>query len=400
MKNALIISLIALILLLGGAWLYLLLNGAPKNIPSFGNLFGKATTVVNTPTNSEQITPSTTEETSPDRTINVRQELVKLTERSTAGAIITSHQNASTTEENVIRYMTKGTGYIYDISLITGVEKRISGRTIPQVVEALWSPKGNAAILTTDVNGVQGEKSLLLFSTGETGEVSTTLEGLSSIENASFDTEGNILFYTEKTTEGTVGFARNLTTGATEQLFSVPFKESRVLWDVWEKHTHYIYTKPGLGFMGYLYQITPSGLKKIDSAKTLSASRIDANTLIINKDSGKGPYSLLLTADGRDEFLNIETLSEKCAGYGAMIWCGATEGAGNSSFPLAWYEGTVSYADALWSITTTNGVSKKVADPEALSREQIDVTDMQTAPGGLLFKNKRDDSLWLYNFPR
>ncbi len=400
MKNKLIIILVVLILLLGGVWVYLLLNGAPKSITDLrDNIFGKATTIAVAPSQTPPVETVVPDENTP-RTVPTKAQLVKLTERVTAGATF-----ASTSAGVVVRYAVKGTGHVYEINLESGVETRISARVLPQVVEARWSPLGTRAILITDDSGLRGDTFLATLMTNNSGETLFDTEKIEAVENSAFTSAGDQLLYTQKNASGgTTGFSRNLRTGAVAELFSVPFGEGTMLWETWStgSSTHYIYTKPALGFMGYLYALEKGGLRKVDSAYTLTALRTDTDTLIVNKRTGGGPYGLLLDMKkGTGNFLSIQTLSEKCGGVGDTVWCGTAQEASSESFPIDWYQGVVTFADSLYRIDRRTGDAKFVLDPETASRERIDITDISVSPQGpILFKNKKDDSLWLFNPPK
>ena len=400
MKKKLIIALVVLIVLLLGVWVYLLLNGAPASVTEFReNIFGKPAAVipVSTPTQGE-VPLEDGEGSATSRTLPIKSTLVKLTDRPVAGATF-----ATTSEGAVVRYAVKGTGHVYDVSLTTGTENRISNRVIPQTVEVAWSPVGTRAVFTTDVGGKKGDTFLTTLTTTDAGALWLDSEKIGSLANAAFSQAGDELFYTETIENGyTRAFARNVRSGTIQTLFTVPFGENTVLWDLWKTAStsvHYVYTKPASGFNGYLYSIAGNALSKVDSAKNLSALRTDSAVVIINKDSGGGPYSLLLnTRSGRGDFLSIQTLKEKCGGYDTVVWCGTSVNAQDENFPIAWYQGTLSYADSLYKLDTRTGQSALVLDPETLAREQIDITNLTVSPEGpVIFKNKKDDSLWLFN---
>ncbi|MBX9906756.1 hypothetical protein K2X96_02565 [Patescibacteria group bacterium] len=395
MKKIFILILVLLILILGGVWIYLLLNGAPKSIEDIrDNIFGENTTVSTGPTPvalEDQV-----DDYEEDRTIPIGAELTKLTERPVAGAVI-----ASTTDGLVVRYMTKGTGHVYDISLETGIETRVSNQTIPYVVESYWSPSGNRVVIITDIDGTQGETFIGSLATGDSGSVEISLEETPRLENIAFGAQGQ-LFYTRKSTEGgLLGYSRNLQSGTASQIFSLPFGEGAVLWDIWENKKHYVYTKPAIGFMGYLYGISGNNLVKIDQSKNLVALRIDANTLLVTKNSGSDPYGLLLNIQtGIGNFVSLATLREKCGASEIRMLCAASDSAKTTSFPVDWYRGTVSYADTLFTVGTSTGATSVALDLTQKSREEIDVLDLRVSEYRAIFKNKKDDSLWLHNIPQ
>ncbi len=398
MKNALIIVLIVIILILGGIWGYLFLNGAPKSLSDVGdNVFGTSPAVVPVATDTE-VTPGPVD-SGASRTVKTDAILAKLTTRAVAGAMI-----STSSVDTFIRYAEKGTGYIFEIDLKTGTEIRISNKVIARAVEAYWSPTGNHVVFITDAQGKRDETLLGTLSIKkDTKETVLDTESIAQGSNIAFTRNGKELLYTETNPSGgTTSFSRTLATGDTKTLFTVPFAESTVLWDLWGTSAHYVYTKPALGFNGYLYKVTKGGLEKIDEASALSAARLGTSTLIINKNSGKGPYSLLVdTVKNNGIFLNIQTLSEKCAKIGISIWCGSDAAANSNTFPISWYQGEVSYADLIWNVDSMTGEGSIAVDPEAFIREQIDVTDMMTSDEGpLIFRNKRDDTLWIFNPPK
>lgn len=395
MKNILIASLVVVIVFLIGVWAYLLINGAPEGFTDMRNaLFGNSTTVA-----TERTTPpiTTLPEDEGPKTLPVLDELFKVTSRPVAGAVL-----ASTTDGVVIRYMVKGTGHIFDVSLRDGKETRVSNQTIPNTVAAYWSPMGSRVVVATDSDGLQGNTFLGSVATSDSGSLTLSLEGIPPIENIAFSTTGEVLYYTNTSAKGeTHAYVRNIKSGETTGIFTLPFKESTVLWDIWENKTHYAFTKPAFNFMGFLYKISAQGLTKIDESKNFTALRINTDIFIVTKNDGGGPYSILLnTKKGIGDFLSMQGLREKCAGTEIRILCGHTGAAQENTYPISWYKGTVSYSDKLWDINIKTGEVFQALDLEGRSREQIDVTDMSFRDGKVLFKNKRDDSLWLYNMQR
>jgi hypothetical protein len=389
MRTTLIIILITLILLLGGAWAYLLLNGAPKSVADIRqSLFGGSNTIVTT------LTPTPVVESEPAeaRTIPLASPLIEVTDRAVAGAII-----AQVGSSTVLRYMEKGTGHVYEVSLETGLETRISNTTIPGATHATWAPQGTRAVVETDTQGNRGSMFLGTLSTSTTGYV-FDLEGLTdTLENIAFGNKGE-LFYTVAGDGGTVALARDLRTGSTAEIFRLPFTQSTVLWDIWGKGNHYAYTKPAYGYTGYLYRIDGGALTKIAQGQTLSAVRPEAVAFLITQDGGTGSYSTLLRTDtSMAPFMDIHATDAKCAGDTSVIWCAASAEAG-AGFPVAWYQGTVSYDDSIYRVDPKTGVSTLELDPEAIARVPIDATDLAVGPDGrVIFRNKIDDSLWLLN---
>jgi hypothetical protein len=388
MRSFLIILLIVLIVFLGGAWAYLLLNGAPESVADLREkLFGGGSgPVVSAPVTTPVIE---TEDTGP-RTIPLSSPLIEVSNRAVAGAVIT--EMASST---VLRYMEEGTGHIYEVSLETGIETRISNTTIPGASRAIWAPQGSKVVVLTDTQGVPSAMFLGTLSTTTNG-FAFDLEGLpEGLDNIAFSHAGT-LFYTTEGAEGMVAWSRDPKQGSVTPLFTLPFREGSVLWDTWGGTEHYVFTKPAFGFQGFLYAIGKEGLEKIDEGATLAAVRPDTNILIINKNRDQGVPSLLLDRkSGLGSFLPLPVVEEKCTGTASMLWC-ASDATADAAFPVSWYQGTVSYDDLIYRIDAETGTATLELDPETLARKPLDVTDLATGPDGhIIFKNKTDDTLWL-----
>jgi len=388
MRTILISVLVALILLLGGAWAYLLLNGAPASVADLReNLFGGANDLIVTTPNP---TPIITQDSTETRTIALGVPLLQVSDRAVAGAVI-----ATVGSSSVLRYVEKGTGHIFEVSLETGLETRISNTTIPGAVYANWAPSGARTIIETDAQGARGSMYLGTLSTSTAGTV-VDLEGLTDTLNNIAFSEEDTLFYTTTTGGVTVAFARNLTQGSITELFRLPFVESTILWDTEGEGRHYAYTKPAFGFQGFLYAAGSTGLEKIDQGAGLVAARI-GDMLLISKNRAQGAPTLILNeASGLGAFTSVPGSREKCAGE-TTIWCGASAEAG-ADFPVSWYQGTVSYDDSIYRINPSSGEVALELDPEMIAREPLDVTDLGVGPDGrVIFKNKVDDTLWLLN---
>lgn len=388
MRAVFISVLIALIVILGGIWAYLLLNGAPEGVADIRrNLFGSGDAIVTTPLEA----PILATEDRGDRTIPLGAPLTQVTDQAVAGAVI-----ASVGSSTALRYVEKGTGHIYEISLESGVETRISNTTIPGAVGAVWAPSGERVVIETDVQGARGSMYLGSLSTSTAG-TSVNLEGLNdTLDNAAFSQSGT-LFYTIKDSAGTRAWARGIGAGSATELFSLPFQESIVLWDIWGAEGHYVYTKPASGFRGFLYRVTSGKLEKVAAGQTLSAVRPMQHILMITEDGGPGSYSKLIdTRKDTESFMEFAAVKEKCAA-GTAIWCAANAETG-AGYPVAWYQGRISYNDSIYRIDPDTGNTALELDPETLAREPIDITDMSAGPDGrVVFRNKVDDSLWLLN---
>ncbi len=94
----------------------------------------------------------------------------------------------------------------------------------------------------------------------------------------------------------------------------------------------------------------------------------------------------------------ITALPEKCLWTkdSITLFCGAPNEIPEGMYPDSWYQGKVSFSDALWKINTETGALNILAIPEEDAREEIDLIDPMLSPDEhtLIFRNKKDSSLW------
>jgi dipeptidyl aminopeptidase/acylaminoacyl peptidase len=387
--RAFLITILAIaILLLAGAWVYLLINGAPESVEDLRDqLFGGTT--LPTPEPITETTPTIAE---PDDRLATNVPLLQVSERAVAGAGL--HRIASS---SVLRYMEKGTGHIYELDVDTGVSTRISNTTIPGAARAIWSPQGDRLIILTDTQGGPGTISLGTLATTTDGVLLSLSPLTDDTENIAFSQDGTTLFYTRPASDGKTELsALALKTNTVKRAGVVPFSESTMLWDLWGSDEHYVYTRPAAGYRGYLYRIGDRSLEKIDEGETLVAVRADRATMLINKSGQSGETSTRIDlGTNAGDFLSIPVVREKCAS-GSSVWCAASEEAGGS-FPVPWYQGLVSYSDRIYRVDPETGAQASL-ELETYARMPIDVTDLSAGmEGRLIFINKRDDTLWLAN---
>ena len=68
------------------------------------------------------------------------------------------------------------------------------------------------------------------------------------------------------------------------------------------------------------------------------------------------------------------------------------------TLPDSWYQGAVSFSDRFWKIDVENRLASLLFDPEQLAEVRIDTVSpvADSVSRSLIFTNKTDGSLWLY----
>ncbi|MEK7606454.1 MAG: hypothetical protein AAB458_02590 [Patescibacteria group bacterium] len=320
----------------------------------------------------------------------------EVTDALVANAVIVF---TGTTTGNILRYVERETGHIYELSLLSGVLRRLSNTTVPRIQEAYFG--NNGSLIALQYLGEDGE-------TIETfvGSVTTT-----SIESSSEFT-GDFLaqniqtitlhptqpgvFYTLKAGGGTAGRLFDPVSKQIASLFSSPLSEWTALWN--SGTNIYLHTKPSSSAQGFAYAIapgsaTPARVFTNTFGITLLPNPFNKNILVgSSKDTPK--MSLFNNTDGSTVSLVGTTFPEKCVWKTATVLvCAIPESASSID---SWYNGSVSFSDSVWKINVETGLTDFLFDSEQTQKE-FDATHLSVSSDGtiLSFINKKNSHLWV-----
>lgn len=383
MKKTFIILGIILLIIIGAVWVYLFMYGVPKDA---GEVFARFRTDGGTPTfvgNGSDSTVDTAPVTEGGRVQRLRQ----LTTRPVAGAI---------TLNGSVRYAEQGTGHVYDIDLQNGVEKMVSGTTIPKTVRAVFSSTGDQAAFTTLSNGSAAVVTGNLTQGGGEGsfEGNTLPPGAREV---SFSTASNTLNYYLPSAGGGTAYAYNLLTKKSVELFTTPLRDVRIIWG---KDT-YVYTTPSVVQTGYVYHEKSGVLGYVTGGgKGLMALPYDGG-VIVTTNTEKGLTSLDATRNTSIPIIAL--MPEKCAASGAekgILFCGVpTSFDETKKYPDDWYKGVATFSDRLFRVNAPSSTIQTVSSLEQESGRPIDISFMGISTDGklLYFINKYDNTLWAFD---
>ncbi len=372
-----------IITLLVGFWVYSFLFGSPTNDDSiFTNLgiFGQ--------NNTEEIyTPPVTDETP---VVDVAaDQLRQLTTKPVLVGKILAQNDVS-----VMRYVEAGTGHIFDINLTTGSENRVSQISIPFASEAVISPSGDYVAVRS---GYTNNNTLMLVDlTTETSPIETKLPN--QVESFAFGYNNELLF-TEFSLGQTEGRGYLPSTKTTRRLFSAPFTTHNMAWSNSSTSNHIIYTKPAASQLGYAYEITASGLKRLSiSGFGLTVSQSNG-VRFIGTLSGANYITTIGTRSGTFERSPAAVIPEKCTVSAREIdvyFCASPIRLQIANYPDVWYQGKYTFDDYLWAAKP--GRSTLLVHPLQSLGRSLDIVDPQLSQDERMvyFINKTDKSLWLY----
>jgi hypothetical protein len=384
MKKFLIIFGIILILIFGAVIAYVLLYGAPKNVDEiFANLTEAPDEVFvgdETDTTIDVEDPTDTEEGNFDE----RTRLYPLTTRPVAGA---------TFIDGGVRYVERGTGHIYEIDLLGGEERIVSGTTLTRTIRATFSPSGDHVALVTESES--GLETVLGTLTGSGSDRSLALTALPpGAEEAGFSPSGEVLQFFVPSVNGGTGYAYTIATDKTVELFSIPLSDVRILWGT----PIHVFTTPSAHAMGYVYHIGKDGLEYVtEGGKGLMAFRHASGTIVsVTTESGMETRDV---KSGTVPFLDLFT--EKCTTIGSMphlLYCASPLNMNPGvTYPDEWYKGIADFTDALVRVNSASSSATMLSYLEEESGRPIDVSMIGTnVQGDMIYMvNKYDGALWI-----
>ena len=387
MKKSLIVSIgVILILLVLCVWLYLLFFGTPKD---GGDVFTNLGFEVTTP--APATTTTALEATLPATdvalaTLGTGKALQQLTTRPVAGFGFVG------TSSDRIRYVERGTGHIYEIDTAAGTEIRVSGTTIPQVVEAAFSPSGEQVALTAEISDTHTIYAGLINAEQEKADY---LELPSGASQPALVEDGDVR-YILKTNIGTEGYRLNIDTKESVRIFSIPLRDITVLWG----EETYLYNKPTRYAEGTLYKID-NGLKPVLPTHFGFVGGLTDSYYLTNYNEGGVMASYAKNKEsGEAVRLATSFVPEKCAASAdTRVWCAAPYTSHDGAFLEGWYRGSVQSADILWIVDISRGQAQSMANFLVDAGRQVDVDHIIVDSSGQVpaFRNKIDNTLWIYD---
>lgn len=381
-----------IVLLLVAVWAYLLFFGTPETADDvFAELGigGSEDTFVVPP-------PITVEETP---TVNMeRSRLRQLTTKPVIG-----FREISTATNTVpsLYYAEMGTGNIFSINLGSGEEVRISGTTVPQASRAEISDDGILVAIASPTNSKNLNLSLgVLSTTTPTDMVLTSFNAV--VSDFTIAASGELLF-AEQGEASTVATAYNATTEKETVLFTLPYREARIVWGESGNDSHYAYPKASYALEGFLYEAKASALTRLPIDGFGFTAKANDDLIVYTTLVNQIPTTYLYNRNTKQErALNSYTLPEKCLlpETGTIIICAQEAIAAPYESPDAWYQGTASFKDTLYAINTDEFSAELLSDTFAASNRELDATRLTVGESGsaLYFINKNDNTLWMYEF--
>lgn len=298
-----------------------------------------------------------------------------------------------------VRYIERASGNVYSFTVHDRVLTRISNKTLPGVIRASWLSDGSRAYaqFLTNESGVDTVATYSLPATG--GEGFFLESGLSSVGISGSSTVFTLL----PNATGSVASIATALGSSVKTLFVSPLSE--ITLQAFGKQ-YLATTKPAASVSGYAFQVdgkTGAFTRLIGPFQGLQTLPDPTGKYVLFSyvSRGKVYTSVFDVVNRTSTQLPVTTLADKCAWIpnGTALYCGVPT-AITGTLPDSWLQGASSFSDRLWKVDMDTRLATLVADPNQLANIVIDMVSLTFDPGVdvVVFTNKKDGSLWTYDF--
>ncbi len=404
MQRFLLIVAILAVLLGGGGAAYLyfvgnpleaLLDEAPENA---GDLlpFGDDTPPATTTPDDVVVDVTTPLPIPTDSESGAPAKLRKISDGPVATGAV-AYQATSSAPGVAIAFIERASGNVFQYLMETDVVTRTSNRTVPGIQEAVWRPDGSRAYIR--------------YLSGDTAETVHTYalpaDGSGGFflaqDLASIETNATSILTLSSGDNGSIGTTARVDGSQSKRVFTTPL--SSIYTSFLGTSQYLVTTKASATLAGYTYLVNATGQfeRLAGPLSGLSARPSPTGTwLLLSHIKDSVMHLSLLNLANREQItLPVATLADKCAWSkdATALYCGVPVAPPQGfAYPDDWYQGAVSFSDRIWRIDVAGRYAELVVDLVKEVGAPIDATALTLDPAEsvLVFKNKRDASLWAY----
>lgn len=314
---------------------------------------------------------------------------------------------------DVIRYIQRADGNIFETKTDTLTVNRLSNKTIPKIYEAIWAQTGGGQggagdiVITRQLK--DDNETIESFAAKLSGSASSTEKQLSGvylpqrISALAISPDKSKMFYLYPSGTGTSGIFANADGSKKTLIFESPLSEW--LADFADNKTVVLTTKPSAGATGFSYFLNTA-----NGSVSKILGKIAGLTILVSPDKKLALYDESVTGSFRTKIYDLtgnrstdfalQTLPEKCVWSRiepTVVFCAAPKATPVCSYPDCWYQGRVAFGDDIWKINVATGETNRLISPETFVNKTIDVINplLNENESFLLFVNKIDLSLWI-----
>ncbi len=295
-----------------------------------------------------------------------------------------------------LRYVEKGTGHIWDVSLTTRERYQISNETIQNVVTAeINQTTGDVAIVYS--NNQQNNLRTVITQINQQGTSTPNYTindrfflPVDIVSLAPLNT-GWVYAVQQELGGETLVMYNGRTRDESRSLSVVPLHDIELSGAFEEEIV--ISTKPSSFSRGYVFDENMTLILEPRRALSVLSAR-DSLDRLFSSINESNNIELRHTRDNREEWVIGPTFSEKC------VWSRDERGVAYCSFPQLfprgtypddWFKGKVSFNDSLFRINTTTQERRLVGNLGEIDVSKLSINSRSSA---LVLQNKKDSSLW------
>jgi hypothetical protein len=302
----------------------------------------------------------------------------------------------------IIRYVDRATGHIYEVDPVAFTKTEIANNTLPKIYKALWKPDGSVVVEQTLPNDgdIVVTTSIALSapkSTSTDPNYTLTATQLRGSASSLVGTNNSIAYVLQDT--GTIGFSGYAGQKPTT-LYSSAFNNWQL---AWQGTNLVLTTNASVDADGFSYLLSPSSrlTKLLGPLKALTSLVSPDGTKVAYsyKDEDGSTFAVKVLKSGNTNTLVPATLSEKCVWsvkQKSVIYCATPNNGIGENDPDAWYQGITHFSDNIWKFDIDKGTNNLIAEPKKNFNVDLDIINPQLSPNEdyLMFQNKTDLSLW------
>jgi len=302
-------------------------------------------------------------------------------------------------EIDLIRYIEKATGHIYEIGANSVVPTRISNTTIPKIHEAIWLNENNLIIRYLDEQIIKTFSAELVAIADASTE--KELQGVFLRDNLKEIIKfGKKLFYLMEMENFSTGILSDWDGENQTEIFSSPLKEW-LLSEIDDKQIAFSSKTSELssGFLFIFNSQTDKFEELLTEKLNLSALVASNSNVLYSENSGIKPVLFLYDKQsGISAELGFVSFPEKCVWSedNLSIYCAVPRGILSKSSLDEWRKGKISFTDDIWKIDVATLATTLLISPTEELGVALDIIKpmVNSAENYLVFINKKDYSLW------
>ncbi|XKT75302.1 MAG: hypothetical protein ACJKSS_00730 [Patescibacteria group bacterium UBA2103] len=303
---------------------------------------------------------------------------------------VTVASSTETISSPLVTYVDKQTGHIFEYDPEVNEATRISNTTFPGIQEVNWFTDPTKLVFRYLNSDGEIETYLGDLSSGSLSgsylevDVPTIATFENQIINASVSDRGSDLYLAD--VDGT----------SSSLVYETPL--TSILVPSFGENFIAILNKPVSSLAGALYFFEDGDEKRILGNKNglTTLPNKDGSLILYSESTDRGfTTSLLDREENETKRLPLSVLPEKCVWHTEdTLYCMVPEVIPPANYPEHWYQGFISFTDALWEIDTRTGIARAVAFFDESG--PFDGTNLSINEEGeyLTFINRRDGTLW------